>query len=241
MGNLDSRLTFKASGRTLMIRRTTLLSLITLLCATPATQAEDTMGAAPPKGAVVLLGKEKSSTEQWTKKNGQPVGWIFEDGVLTCKGGTGDIKTKQEFSNYKLHVEFRTPYMPDAKGQARGNSGVYQAGRYELQVLDSYGLKSQDNDCGGIYKQFAPLVNACRKPMEWQTYDITFHSAKVVDGKEVQKARITVHQNGQLIHENREISVTPGGIDMKPGLPGPILLQDHGNTVSFRNIWIQPL
>jgi hypothetical protein len=224
-----------------MLYRIVSLSIAILLCITPGIRAEDTMGAPPPKGAVVLLSNDKSTTEKWSKKNGQPVGWTFEDGVLTCKGGTGDIKTREEFSNYKLHVEFRTPYMPNAKGQARGNSGVYQVGRYELQVLDSYGLKSQDNDCGGIYKQFAPLVNACRKPMEWQAYDITFHSARVVDGKEVQKAKITVYQNGQLIHENREISVTPGGIDMKPGLPGPILLQDHGNTVSFRNIWIQPL
>lgn len=224
-----------------MLRQLTSLSSAILLCTISAMAAEDTLGAKAPEGATVLIGQEKETTNHWTKKNGQPVGWTFEDGVLTVKGGTGDIHTKQEFTNYQLHVEFRTPYMPDAKGQARGNSGVYQVGRYELQVLDSYGLKSQDNDCGGIYKQFAPAVNACKKPMEWQTYDITFHSAKVEDGKEVEKARITVYQNGQLIQDNKSISVTPGGIDMKPGVPGPILLQDHGNPVSFRNMWIKPL
>lgn len=224
-----------------MLRQLASLGSALLLCTISTIAAEDKKSEKPPEGAIVLLGHHQDSTDKWTKQNGQPIGWTFEDGVLTVKGGTGNIKTKQEFTDYKLHVEFRTPYMPDAKGQARGNSGVYQVGRYELQVLDSYGLDSQDNDCGGIYKQYAPAVNACKKPMEWQTYDIIFHNAKVADGKEVQKARITVYQNGKLIHDNREISVTPGGIDMKPGLPGPILLQDHGNTVSFRNIWIKPL
>lgn len=224
-----------------MIRRLTTLGSALLLCTISAYAADDSLGAKPPEGAKVLLGHHDKSLENWVGRGDKPVQWSFEDGILTVKGGTGNIQTKDNFTDYQLHVEFRTPYMPDAKGQARGNSGVYQVGRYELQVLDSYGLKSQDNDCGGIYKQFAPAVNACRKPMEWQSYDITFHSARLEDGKEAKKARITVYHNGELIHENREISVTPGGIDMKPGLPGPILLQDHSNKVSFRNIWIKPL
>jgi hypothetical protein len=202
--------------------------------------AEDTLGAKPPEGAVVLLGADKSTTDQWTKINGSPIGWTFEDGVLTVKGGTGPIRTKQEFRDYKMHLEFRTPNMPDAKGQAKGNSGVYQAGRYELQILDSYGLESKDNDCGAIYKQYAPAVNACKKPMEWQTYDIDFKSAKLVDGKVAAKARITVYQNGKLILDDKPIDVTPGGLDMEPGKAGPILLQDHGNPVSFRNVWLKP-
>lgn len=225
--------------RSLRLLTTGLLCLMSQ--AVNVSAAEDTLGAKAPEGAVVLLGKGGDSAAQWTKKSGGPIGWTLEDGVLTVKGGSGDIRTKQEFTDYQLHVEFRTPYMPDAKGQARGNSGVYQVGRYELQVLDSYGLKSQDNDCGAIYKQYAPAVNACKKPMEWQSYDITFKSAKVVDGKEVEKARITVVQNGQKILDDKAISVTPGGIDMKPGVPGPILLQDHGNSVSFRNMWLKPL
>ncbi len=218
---------------------------IALLCMMGAISAragaEDTLGAVPPEGAVVLLGKSAESAEAWTTQNGKPIGWTFEDGVLTVKGGTGNIMTKKQFRDYNMHVEFRTPYMPEAKGQARGNSGVYQVGRYELQVLDSYGLDSKDNDCGAIYKQYAPAVNACKKPMEWQTYDITFKSAKVVDGKVAEKARITVYQNGKLILDDKPIEVTPGGIDMDPGKDGPILLQDHGNAVSFRNMWLKPL
>jgi hypothetical protein len=130
--------------------------------------------------------------------------------------------------------------MPKAKGQARGNSGVYLDGAYELQVLDSYGLKSQDNDCGAIYKQIVPAVNACKPPLQWQTYDITFHKAKVEDGKVVKKARVTVLQNGMKIIDDAEISVTPGGVGTKEGEDGPIMLQDHGNEVQFRNIWIKP-
>jgi len=218
------------------------IALLCMMGAMPTqSRAEDTLGAAPPEGAVVLLGKDAKSADAWTGQKGKPIGWTFEDGVLTVKGGTGNIMTKKQFRDYKMHVEFRTPYMPEAKGQARGNSGVYQAGRYELQVLDSYGLDSKDNDCGAIYKQYAPAVNACKKPMEWQTYDITFKSAKVVDGKVAEKARITVYQNGKLILDDKPIDVTPGGIDMEPGKDGPILLQDHGNSVSFRNMWLKPL
>lgn len=217
-------------------------ALLCIMGSIPTSRAaEETLGAAAPEGAVVLIGADPKTAENWTKQNGKPIGWTFEDGAITVKGGTGNILTKQQFRDYKMHVEFRTPYMPDAKGQARGNSGVYQAGRYELQVLDSYGLESQDNDCGAIYKQYAPAVNACKKPMEWQTYDITFKSAKVVDGKVAEKARITVYQNGKLILDDKAIEVTPGGIDMEPGKAGPILLQDHGNPVSFRNMWLKPL
>ena len=150
--------------------------------------------------------------------------------------GGGDIKTEKTFGNYKLHVEFNVPYMPTKKGQGRGNSGVYQVGSYELQVLDSYGLKLQDNDCGAIYKQIIPAVNACKPPLQWQTYDITFHKAK---GGE--KARITVIHNGIKTIDDAEINPTPGGIDVKEGDDGPILLQDHGNPVQYRNIWIKPI
>ena len=131
--------------------------------------------------------------------------------------------------------------MPEAKGQGRGNSGVYQQGRYELQVLDSYGLDPQSNDCGAIYQQVIPKVNACKPPLQWQTYDVTFHSAERDGDKVTKKARITVVQNGKTIIDDKEIEPTPGGIDMEAGKPGPILLQDHGNPVQYRNIWIEKI
>jgi hypothetical protein len=128
-----------------------------------------------------------------------------------------------------------------AKGQARGNSGVFLQGRYELQVLDSYGLKPQNNDCGAIYKQIAPAVNACKAPLQWQTYDVTFHAPKLEGDMVVKKARVTVVQNGITIIDDKEIEVTPGGIDSKPAPTGPLQLQDHHNAVEYRNIWIKPL
>ena len=141
----------------------------------PAPKPGDaTLGAKPPAGAIVLLGNE--SLEGWVQASRKvPAKWPYSDGILTV--GSGDIMTEKTFGNFELHVEFNVPYMPDAHGQGRGNSGVYLAGNHELQVLDSYGLKSQDNDCGAIYKQVAPAVNACKPPLQWQTYDITFHKA----------------------------------------------------------------
>ncbi len=120
--------------------------------------------------------------------------------------------TEKPFGDFKLHLEFNVPYMPKARGQGRGNSGVYLGGIYELQVLDSYGLKSKNNDCGAIYTQIVPSVNACKPPLQWQTYDVTFHKA-VVDGegKVVKKARVTVIHNGIKTIDDAEIGTTPGG------------------------------
>jgi hypothetical protein len=199
--------------------------------------SDETLDAPPPEGAVVLVGKAKELTG-WVGSDGQPAPWPFVGGILAV--GKGNIHTEKSFGDGTLHVEFNVPYMPEARGQARGNSGVYLQGRYEVQVLDSYGLKSQDNDCGGIYKQYAPSVNACKPPLQWQTYDITFRAARLEDGKVAQKARITVKQNGVPIIDDKEIDPTPGGLDMDAGKPGPLLLQDHGNDVQFRNIWFLP-
>jgi hypothetical protein len=156
----------------------------------------------------------------------------------------GDIVTKEKFGeSFKLHVEFRVPYMPKATGQGRGNSGVYLQGRYEIQVLDSYGLDSKDNDCGGIYGVAKPLVNACKAPTVWQSYDIEFHSPKFADGKKTEPARVTVLHNGIKIHDDVKITKdnTTAGLGGDPSTPGPILLQDHGNPVQYRNIWLVPI
>lgn len=202
--------------------------------------AEDTLLAKPPTGAAVLF--DGKGLEAWSKLDGQTTApWSVDEGTFTVKPGSGDIKTKDSFKSFKLHLEFNVPYMPNARGQARGNSGVYLQGRYELQVLDSYGLKLQDNDCGAIYKQIVPEVNACKPPLQWQTYDVTFHSAVVKDGKTIKKARLTVVQNGRTIIDDKEIVPTPGGVDLKEGEAGPLLLQDHGNEVKYRNIWIVPM
>jgi hypothetical protein len=151
--------------------------------------------------------------------------------------GTGDIMTKETFTDFFLHLEFRCPDMPEAKGQAKGNSGVFLQGRYEIQVLDSYGINIPGKgDCGAIYNQFAPLVNACKPPMEWQTYDVIFRAPRVDDdGQVVEPVRLTALQNGLVIQNNVELSINPNMQDA--GTPGPLRLQDHGNLVAYRNIW----
>ena len=196
----------------------------------------------PPKGAIVLF--DGKNLDAWVTRTDpkKPATWKLLDGGIMQVGG-GDILTKETFAGtFKLHVEFRVPYMPKATGQARGNSGVYVQGRYEVQVLDSYGLDSQDHDCGGIYSVAKPLVNACKAPTVWQSYDIDFQSPKYADGKKTEPARISVLHNGIKIHDDVKITKdnTTAGAGGDPGTPGPILLQDHGNPVQYRNIWLVP-
>jgi hypothetical protein len=192
----------------------------------------------PPAGAAILF--DGKNLDKWIKTDGKtPAAWELNNGAMQVKGG--NIKTKEEFDGaFHLHVEFRVPYMPTAKGQARGNSGVYVQGRYEVQVLDSYGLNSQNNDCGGIYEVAKPLVNACKAPTVWQSYDIYFTAPVFEDGKKVKPAYMTVMHNGVKIHENQQITSdnTRAGLGGDPSKAGPIMLQDHGNPVQFRNIWI---
>ncbi|MHC4580013.1 MAG: 3-keto-disaccharide hydrolase [Planctomycetota bacterium] len=201
-----------------------------------------TLGAEPPEGAVVLFNGKNFKQWQHTpsKKNptGGPVQWIRKKGgVMEVTPGTGSIVTRKKFTDFKLHVEFLLPFMPEKRGQARANSGVYLQGRYEVQVLDSYGLEGRDNECGGIYKIGAPLVNMCAPPAQWQTYDITFGAPKAGN-----PARATVVHNGVTIHDEIELPKPTGGaLDSNVNEPGGIYLQDHSNPMQFRNIWLVEL
>ena len=196
-----------------------------------------------PANAIVLF--DGSNTNEWVQKgNGQPCKWKIVADEKAMVAGGGDIVTKRKFGAYQLHVEWKEPQpTPEQKGQERGNSGIYQQDRYELQVLDSYQNETYANGaCGAIYGDLPPLKNASKPPMQWQSYDITLIPVKFENGKKVANARITVYQNGELIQDNAEIKKgsTPGGAK-EADTPGALRLQDHGHPVEFRNIWIVPL
>jgi hypothetical protein len=200
-----------------------------------------TLGMKPPEGAVVLF--DGKSLEGWTEGRGkgagkEPAKWkVLPDAVMQVQAGRGDVQSKKTLRDFRLHLEFRLPFMPYARGQGRSNSGVYLQKRYELQVLDSFGLKGENNECGGFYQQAAPRVNMCYPPLAWQTYDIDFTAARFEGGKRVKNAVVTVRHNGVVIHEGLELKgPTPGG-EPETDAPGPLLLQDHGNPVQYRNIW----
>ncbi|MBD3174937.1 MAG: DUF1080 domain-containing protein [Armatimonadia bacterium] len=194
---------------------------------------------APDEATILFNGTDM---EGWKQRDGSPAVWKVEEGVMTAGGG--DIMTEATYQDAYIHVEFKCPDMPEAAGQAKGNSGVYLQGRYEIQVLDSYGVGVPGKgDCGAIYDQFAPLVNACRPPEEWQSFDIVFRTARLDgDGNVVSQARMTVLQNSRVIHNNVEVlGPTGGAVDQDVAQPGSLLLQDHGDTVQYRNIWMIPL
>jgi hypothetical protein len=201
-------------------------------------------GSAAPSDAIVLF--DGTDFSNWVNKKGETPKWKIENETMTVVKKTGAIFTKKTFGDCQLHIEFRTPVKIKGKGQGRGNSGIFLQNRYELQVLDSYDNTTYPNgQCGSIYKQYIPLVNACRKPGEWQTYDIMYMAPQFnKDGILITPARMTVLQNGVLIQNNIEIK----GVTFFRGLPSyeshgnaPIQLQDHGNPVSYRNIWIREL
>jgi hypothetical protein len=197
---------------------------------------------APPGAKVLFDGKDLSG---WVGRNGKPAAWKVVNGFMEVVPGTGDILTREKFGpDFQLHVEFWLPLMANQKGQARANSGVYLQGRYEIQVLDSYMNETYANgSCGALYGLIAPSKNASKPPEQWQTYDITFHAPRVdAQGKVVEKGRVTVVHNGVKVIDNGMFDRPTGGeLDRNLGMPGPILLQDHGNRVRFRNIWLQPL
>lgn len=187
-----------------------------------------TMGAKPPEGAVVLFDGSSADAFQG--------GRMTEDGLL-MEG----VTSKEKFGSFTLHIEFMLPFKPSARGQGRGNSGFYAQGRYEVQVLDSFGLEGKHNECGGIYSIKDPDINMCFPPLSWQTYDVDFTTAAYEDGKKVKNARMTVRHNGVLIHEDVELPRTTTAAPVRENdEPGPIYLQNHGNPVRFRNIWLVP-
>jgi hypothetical protein len=161
-------------------------------------------------------------------------GGHLDDRGLLAAGTT----SRKQFQNFSLHVEFLLPFKPLGRGQDRGNSGVYLQDRYEVQVLDSFGLKGENNECGGIYTKARPAVNMCLPPLVWQTYDIEFEAAKFdAGGKKLKNAVATVKHNGVVIHDGFEINGPTGGGKPEAPTPGPIQLQGHGNPVFYRNIW----
>jgi hypothetical protein len=202
----------------------------------------------PPSDAIVLFSGKDAS--EWIHDNGRPAKWRVENGILICKSGTGDISSKHKFGSAQIHIEFSTPYMPKFKSQARGNSGVFLQGRYEVQVLDSYQNPTYANgSCGSLYSQYAPLVNVCRPPEQWQTYEIVFHAPKCSsDGKISEPGTLTLLQNGVLVQDHVTIKgTTDGSSNAHDCETGPLRLQDHydekvGDTqVRYRNIWYRPL
>lgn len=201
-------------------------------------------GTAPPSDAIILF--DGTGLNNWVSKDGAPAAWSVEDGAMTVVAGTGDIFSRRHFGDVQLHLEWRTPAVVESEGQGRGNSGVFLQSRYEVQVLDNYQNKTYPNgQAGAVYKQYIPLVNACRPPGEWQSYDIFYTAPRFnQDGIRIQPAYLTVVHNGVLIQNHVAIQGTTEYI----GLPknkahghAPIQLQDHGNPVSYRNIWVREL
>ncbi len=199
----------------------------------------------PPSDAIVLF--DGTSFDNWQHVDGRSVEWTMEDNAMTVKGGSSPIQTKMGFGSMQLHLEWRSPEEVVGEGQGRGNSGVFLMGTYEVQVLDSYESQTYANgQAGSVYKQSAPLVNACKAPGEWQTYDIIF-TAPVFgqEGQLLHPATVTVLHNGVLV-QNHFTIVGPTeykGFPQYRAHPDrlPLILQDHGNPVSFRNIWLREL
>jgi hypothetical protein len=197
-----------------------------------------------PSDATVLVGG-RDDLSAWQMMDGSPVTWVMKDGVLQT--GKGLIRTKSDFTDFQLHVEFATPSEVKGNSQERGNSGVFLLGKFEIQVLDSYrNVTYPDGQAAAMYGQYPPLVNASRPPGEWQTYDIVFAAPRFKDGGSVDKPAVaTVLHNGVLVHNGTAFwgPTTHKKIDpyMPENAKGPIALQDHGNPVRYRNIWIRPL
>jgi len=199
----------------------------------------------PPEDAVVLF--DGNDLSAWAHSDTADAQWLVEDGYVEVVSGTGDLQTKQRFGDVQLHLEFSTPEEDEDINQGRGNSGVFLMGRYEVQILDSYRNKTYpDGQCAAIYSQYPPLVNASRPPGEWQTFDIVFRRPHFdEEGEVIEPARMTVFHNGVLVQDNVELT-GPTAYQERPPYKAhpdrlPIKLQDHGNRVRYRNIWVRSL
>ena len=186
-----------------------------------------TLGAKPPAGAIVLF--DGTNTDAWINAR------VDKRGLLEV-----DAETKTDLPDGTLHVEFLLPFKPETIGQDRGNSGIYLQRRYEVQVLDSFGLEGKTGECGAMYMKIPPLVNMCYPPLTWQTYDIDFEAAKWEDGKKVKDMSLTVRHNGVVVQDNLNLK-GPTGVGRKESPEGgPLWLQGHKNPVFYRNIWLVP-
>jgi hypothetical protein len=210
----------------------------------------DAEAAKAPAGAKILFDGTEATAKNWTATNGEPTKWKLVDGALESVRHGGYIQSKEQFGSCQLHIEFATPSEAKGNSQGRGNSGVFLMGQYEVQVLDSYeNVTYPDGQCGALYGRAKPLVNASRKPGEWQTFDITFHRPLFNEKGEVTRpAKFHVLHNGELIHDKVELSGGTGWAGphaaseyKKHADKGPLQMQDHGNPVRFRNIWLVEL
>lgn len=208
-----------------------------------ATRGE-TVGTAPSDAIVLFDGKDLS---QWSTDKGSEAPWKVENGYFEVVPKTGYIRTRQEFSDFQLHIEFQAPAEVKGDGQGRGNSGIFLVGEIEVQVLDSYNNPASyaDGHAGSVYGQYPPLVNASLPPGQWQTYDILFTAPKFDGDKLVKPAYVTVLHNGVVVQNHTEVQGKTAHKALAKYFPsmakGPIKLQDHGNPVRYRNIWVRPL
>ena len=205
---------------------------------------------AAPADAIALFDGTEASMANWSDNKSNASKWVRGDGYMESVKGAGYIQTRQEFGSCQLHVEFATPARVKGNGQGRGNSGVFLHGMYEIQVLDSYdNFTYPDGQCAALYGRAVPLVNACRQPGQWQSYDIIYHRPEFdADGKVTRKATFTVIQNGVVVQDHVTLEGGTGWINshavtdyVAHGDAGPIMLQDHGNPVRYRNIWVREL
>ncbi|OGV82394.1 MAG: hypothetical protein A3K19_04140 [Lentisphaerae bacterium RIFOXYB12_FULL_65_16] len=210
---------------------------------TPGTAStQDAPGRVPSDAVVLFDGRNLSS---WESMDGSPAKWKVDSGYMEVVPKTGNIRTRDPFGDCQLHVEWAEPAVVVGNSQGRGNSGVFLLGQYEIQVLDCYQNPTYaDGTTGALYGQFPPLVNACRKPAEWQTYDIIWEGPRFDGDKLLRPAFVTVIQNGLVLHHHRELQGPTKHRQATQYTPhpaqGPLVLQDHGDLVRFRNIWYRP-